>query len=113
MMRLRLALQLGSSFSNSATGEASYLATSSAPVLSNASRRSAPLGRALEQPDAWSILANLIYWTMLIVIGLAQFALSSSFGLLDLLAPSAQLVGHSSSSSSSSRTLGWIFTGLA
>jgi len=27
------------------------------------------------QPDAWSILANLLYWTMLLVIGLAQFAL--------------------------------------
>jgi hypothetical protein len=33
------------------------------------------LWNALEQPDAWSILANLLYWTMLLVIGLAQFAL--------------------------------------
>ena len=28
-----------------------------------------------EQPDAWSILANLLYWTLLVVIALAQFAL--------------------------------------
>lgn len=33
------------------------------------------LWNALSQPDAWSILANLLYWTMLLVIGLAQFAL--------------------------------------
>ena len=32
------------------------------------------LWNALEQPDPWSILANLLYWTLLIVIGLAQFA---------------------------------------
>ena len=36
------------------------------------------------QPDAWSILANLIYWLMLIVIGVAQFALLFvvSFGMI-------------------------------
>jgi hypothetical protein len=32
------------------------------------SRRSIALWNALKQPDPWSILANLLYWTMLIVI---------------------------------------------
>ena len=48
------------------------------------SRRLNTLWNALEQPDAWSILANLLYWLMLIVIGLAQFALLFvvSFGMI-------------------------------
>jgi type IV secretory pathway VirB6-like protein len=33
------------------------------------------LWNALQQPDAWSMLANLLYWTLLLVIALAQFAL--------------------------------------
>ena len=67
---------MGTSFSNLITDQAAFLAS----VLSARSVQDAQLSlntlwNALQQPDAWSLLANLLYWTMLIVIGLAQFAL--------------------------------------
>ena len=67
---------IGTSFSNLITDQAAFLAS----VLSARSVQDAQLSlnalwNALQQPDAWSLLANLLYWTMLIVIGLAQFAL--------------------------------------
>jgi TrbL/VirB6 plasmid conjugal transfer protein len=67
---------IGSSFSNLITDQAAYLARIlSAQSIQDAQQNLNTLWNALEQPDPWSILANLLYWTMLIVIGLAQFAL--------------------------------------
>src|SRR6202050_3861238 len=67
---------IGISFSNLITDQTAYLASIiSAQSIQNAQQSLNTLWNALEQPDAWSILANLLYWTMLIVIGLAQFAL--------------------------------------
>jgi hypothetical protein len=67
---------IGSSFSNLITDQTAYLASIiSAHSVQNAQESLNTLWNALEQPDAWSILANLLYWLMLIVIGLAQFAL--------------------------------------
>lgn len=76
---------IGTSFSNLITDQTAYLASLlSAQSLQNAQQSLHTLWNALEQPDPWSILANLLYWSMLIVIGLAQFALLFvvSFGML-------------------------------
>jgi hypothetical protein len=75
----------GSSFSNLITDQTAYLASLiSARSIQNAQESLNTLWNALAQPDAWSILANLLYWLMLIVIGLAQFALLFvvSFGMI-------------------------------
>ena len=75
----------GISFSNLITDQTAYLASLlGARSIQNAQITLNSLWNALEQPDAWSILANLIYWLMLIVIGLAQFALLFvvSFGMI-------------------------------
>src|SRR2546421_10413659 len=67
---------IGVSFSNLITDQAAYLASIlSARSVQDAQENLNTLWNALQQPDAWSILANLLYWTMLLVIGLAQFAL--------------------------------------
>jgi hypothetical protein len=76
---------IGSSFSNLITDQTAYLAhLLSAQSVQNAEQTLASLWNSLEQPDAWSILANLLYWTMLLIIGLAQFALLFvvSFGMV-------------------------------
>jgi type IV secretory pathway VirB6-like protein len=76
---------IGSSFSNLITDQSAFLARIlSAGSVQNAQQTLSGLWNALEQPDPWSILANLLYWTMLIVIGLAQFALLFvvSFGMI-------------------------------
>jgi len=76
---------IGSSFSNLITDQASFLASVlSAQSIQNAQESLVGLWNALEQPDSWSILANLLYWTLLIVIGLAQFAVLFvvSFGMV-------------------------------
>lgn len=76
---------LGTSFSNLITDQTAYLAhIIGARSIQNAQESLNALWNALEQPDAWSILANLIYWLMLIVIGVAQFALMFvvSFGMI-------------------------------
>ena len=76
---------LGISFSNLITDQTAYLAQLlSARSVQNAQETLNGLWNALEQPDPWSILANLLYWTMLIFIGLAQFALLFvvSFGMI-------------------------------
>jgi hypothetical protein len=76
---------IGSSFSNLVTDQTAYLARIiGAHSVQNAQESLNTLWNALEQPDAWSILANLIYWLMLIVIGVAQFALLfvMSFGMI-------------------------------
>jgi hypothetical protein len=67
---------IGSSFPSLITDQSTYLARLiSAQSIQNAQESLNSLWNALEQPDAWSILANLLYWTLLIVIALAQFAL--------------------------------------
>jgi hypothetical protein len=67
---------IGRSFSNLITDQTAYLATLiSAQSIQDAQQSLNTLWNALEQPDAWSLLANLLYWTMLVVIALAQFAL--------------------------------------
>lgn len=76
---------LGTSFSNLITDQTGYLAgLLSARAVQDAQQSLTTLWNALEQPDAWSILANLLYWGMLIVIGIAQFALLfvMCFGLI-------------------------------
>src|SRR5262245_37424263 len=76
---------IGSSFSNLITDQTAYLASIiGAHSIQDAQHSLNSLWNALEQPDAWSILANLIYWLMLIVIGIAQFALLfvASFGMI-------------------------------
>jgi hypothetical protein len=75
----------GTSFSNLITDQTAYLASIlSARSIQNAQESLTTLWNALEQPDAWSILANLLYWGMLLLIGLAQFALLFvvSFGMI-------------------------------
>jgi type IV secretory pathway VirB6-like protein len=76
---------IGVSFSNMITDQASFLARIlSAQSIQKAQRSLNDLWMALEQPDAWSLLANLLYWAMLVIIGLAQFALLFvvSFGMI-------------------------------
>jgi type IV secretory pathway VirB6-like protein len=76
---------IGTSFSNLITDQTGYLASIlSARSIQDAQQTLNALWNALEQPDPWSILANLLYWTMLIVIGLAQFAVMFvvSFGMV-------------------------------
>jgi hypothetical protein len=76
---------LDTSFSNLITDQTAYLAsTLSARSIQDAQQTLSTLWNALEQPDPWSILANLLYWTLLIVIGLAQFAVLFvvSFGMI-------------------------------
>jgi hypothetical protein len=66
----------GESFSSLITNEALTLAhLISGQSIQDAQQNLNTLWNSLEQPDAWSMLANLLYWLMLIVIGLAQFAL--------------------------------------
>jgi len=67
---------LGRSFSTLITDQAAYLASLiGARSIQDAQQSLNTLWNALQQPDAWSILANLLYWTLLLVIALAQFAL--------------------------------------
>lgn len=76
---------LGISFSNLITDQTAFLASVlSARSVQNAQESLTTLWNALEPPDAWSILANLLYWGMLLLIGLAQFALLFvvSFGMI-------------------------------
>jgi hypothetical protein len=76
---------LDSSFSNLITDQTAYLASAiSARSIQNAQQTLNTLWNALEQPDPWALLANLLYWTLLIVIGLAQFAVLFviSFGMV-------------------------------
>jgi type IV secretory pathway VirB6-like protein len=76
---------IGTSFSNLITDQTAYLASIlSARSIQNAQESLTTLWNALEQPDPWSILANLLYWGMLLLIGLAQFALLFvvSFGMI-------------------------------
>lgn len=67
---------IGIPFSSLITDQTSYLAgLISARSIQDAQGSLNTLWNALEQPSAWSIIANLFYWTWLLVIALAQFAI--------------------------------------
>jgi TrbL/VirB6 plasmid conjugal transfer protein len=67
---------IGIPFSHLITDQSGYLASLiSARSIQDAQQSLNTLWHALEQPDAWSLLANLFYWTWLVAIGVAQFAI--------------------------------------
>jgi type IV secretory pathway VirB6-like protein len=76
---------IGVSFSNLITDQAFYFQrVLEARAFDNIYRHFDQLAEALRQPDAWAILANLWYWTLLLLIALAK-ALSLAviaFGLI-------------------------------
>src|SRR5216684_3294537 len=76
---------IGVSFSNLITDQAGYFqSVLEARAFDNIYRHFDDLADHFLQPDAWSILANLIYWTVLLLIALAK-ALSLAviaFGLI-------------------------------
>ena len=75
----------GVSFSNLITDQAGYFqSVLEARAFDNIYRHFDELADRFMQPDAWSILANLIYWTVLLLVALAK-ALSlavMAFGLI-------------------------------
>ena len=75
----------GVSFSNLITDQAGYFqSVLEARAFDNIYRHFDELAVHFMQPDAWSILANLIYWTVLLLVALAK-ALSLAviaFGLI-------------------------------
>jgi len=76
---------IGVSFSNLITDQTHYfMSVLEARSFDNLYRHFDELSDHFMQPDAWSILANLIYWTVLIMVALAK-ALSLAviaFGLI-------------------------------
>ena len=93
---------IGVSFSNLITDQTGYFqSVLEARAFDNIYRHFDDLSEHFMQPDAWSILANLIYWTMLLLIALAK-ALSLAvvaFGLIasavcGLLGPDLRPVLH-------------------
>ena len=76
---------IGVSFSNLITDQAYYFqSVLEARAFDNIYQHLDELSDHFLQPDAWSILANLIYWTVLLLIAVAK-ALSLaviSFGLI-------------------------------
>ena len=76
---------IGVSFSNLITDQAVYFqSVLEARAFDNIYRHFDELADHFMQPDAWSILANLIYWTVLLLVALAK-ALSLAviaFGLI-------------------------------
>ncbi|MGD9902798.1 MAG: type IV secretion system protein [Vicinamibacterales bacterium] len=76
---------LGISFSNLITDQTGYLqSVLEARAFDNIYRHFDELGEHFMQPDPWSLLANLIYWTILVVIAGAK-AISMAviaFGLI-------------------------------
>lgn len=103
---------IGISFSNLITDQTAYLANLvSARSIQSAQQSLNTLWNALSQPDAWSILANLLYWTMLLVIGLAQFALLFVVSFSLIAAAICALVGPLFVPFFIVPTLEWIFWG--
>jgi hypothetical protein len=76
---------IGVSFSNLITDQTHYFASVlEARAFDNIYRHFDALSDHFMQPDAWSILANLIYWTVMLLVALAK-ALSLAviaFGLI-------------------------------
>ena len=64
---------IGVSFSNLITDQTGYFqSVLEARAFDNVYRHFDELSDHFMQPDAWSILANLIYWTVLLLIALAK-----------------------------------------
>ena len=64
---------IGVSFSNLITDQTAYFqSVLEARAFDNLYRHFDDLSEHFLQPDAWSILANLIYWAMLLLIALAK-----------------------------------------
>jgi hypothetical protein len=64
---------MGVSFSNLITDQTGYFqSVLEARAFDNVYRHFDELSDHFMQPDAWSILANLIYWTVLLLIALAK-----------------------------------------
>jgi hypothetical protein len=64
---------IGLSFSNLITDQTGYFqSVLEARAFDNVYRHFDELSDHFMQPDAWSILANLIYWTVLLLIALAK-----------------------------------------
>lgn len=64
---------IGVSFSNLITDQTGYFqSVLEARAFDNVYRHLDDLSDHFMQPDAWSILANLIYWTVLLLIALAK-----------------------------------------
>jgi hypothetical protein len=103
---------IGSSLSGLITEQATYLARLiSARSIQNAQESLNTLWNALEQPDAWSIIANLLYWTLLIVIALAQFALMLVVSFAMIASAVCVLVGPLFVPFFIVPTLEWLFWG--
>lgn len=76
---------IGVSFSNLITDQTHYFqSVLEARAFDNIYRHFDELSDHFVQPDAWSILANLIYWTVLLLIALAKAASLAviAFGLI-------------------------------
>ena len=68
---------IGVSFSNLITDQTDYFqSVLEARAFDNIYQHFDDLSDHFLQPDAWSILANLIYWTMLLLIALAKAAVA-------------------------------------
>lgn len=65
---------IGISFSNLVTDQTKYLAdVIDSRALYSVQLHLDDLFSRFEEPDAWSILANLLYWAFLIIIGITKF----------------------------------------
>ena len=76
---------IGVSFSNLITDQAGYFqSVLQARAFDNVYRHFDELSAHFMQPDPWSILANLIYWTVLFLIAFAKAVSLAviSFGLI-------------------------------
>ena len=76
---------MGVSFSNLITDQAGYFqSVLEARAFDNIYRHFDELSEHFMQPDPWSILANLIYWTVLLLIAFAKAASLAviAFGLI-------------------------------
>src|SRR5471030_956504 len=103
---------IGTSFSNLITNEAITLARMiSGQSVQDAQQTLSTLWNSLEQPDAWSIIANLLYWTMLLVIAFAQFALMFVISFSMIASAVCGLVGPIFVPFFIVPTLEWLFWG--
>lgn len=76
---------MGVSFSNLITDQAGYFqSVLEARAFDNVYRHFDELSEHFMQPDPWSILANLIYWTVLLLVAFAKAASLAviAFGLI-------------------------------
>jgi hypothetical protein len=102
----------GESFSSLITNEAITLARMiSGQSVQDAQQSLNTLWNALEQPDAWSLIANLLYWTMLLVIAFAQFALMFVISFSMIASAVCGLVGPIFVPFFIVPTLEWLFWG--